>query len=406
MNNRRLLRILTPSYSGNISKLFLYYALYHAMFFSPTWVIYMQEMRGLSLIQVTAVDMVFWFSSFLFSIPVGVIADAVGRKKSMMGSLISGFISTLIFASGKTVPMLMLGNVFWALGFALSYGAIISIFFDSLKQMGREGEFTRQRGLLSAVLFGSLALSSILGGFLGDIDLRLPFLAYAIMSVFTFLVLLSIKETPFEPDPETGERISYKEALATAFQTVKERPNLRFTLLYSNFIPIAAILVGSLFIQAHARSIGFPIVALGFISFGLHIVRMLGSYNADKVVKTFGEWGWLRIAPITVIISMLGLSLIKSWPGIVVFGLAGFGTTATRPLIETIMMRNAPGAVRATILSFDIMLFNLFIVMIEPVLGFIGENYSLPTAFGVMAVFSFLTLGSVLFFWRRVWDGD
>ena len=376
------------------------------MFFSPIWVIYMQEMRGLTLIEVTFVDVAFWGSSFLFSIPVGVIADSVGRKKAMMTSLLAAILAVFIFATGKSFPMLALGNVIWGLGFALAYGAIISLFFDSLKQTGREEEFTRTRGLMSGVLFGSMALSSMIGGFLGEIDLRLPFYAYAVVCVFCLFLLLSLKETPFEPNPETGERIAYREALATAVQTVRQLPNLRYALLYSNLIPLASIVVGNLFIQVHARSIGVPIVALGYIAFGLHIVRMLGSFNSQKVVKFFDEWGWLKIAPLLVVIGMLGLSLIITWPGIVIFGLAGFAGAASRPLLETIMMRYAPGTVRATILSFDLMLFNLFIVLIEPVLGFVGEKWSLSVTFGVMAVFSFISLGLVLFFWRKVWDGD
>jgi len=67
------------------------------------------------------------------------------------------------------------------------------------------------------------------------------------------------------------------------------------------------------------------------------------------------------------------------------------------------MMKNAPGTVRSTILSIDLSLFNLIIVLVEPGLGYIGDRWGIPAAYLVMGSFSMITLGLVLFFWRRVW---
>jgi MFS family permease len=373
------------------------------MFFSPIWVIYLQQERGLSIFQVTLIDVTFWGTSLLLSLPVGVIADSFGRKRSMMLALLSMIGGVLLFVVARSFPLLMFANVLFALAFAFGFGAILSLFYDSLKQVGREEEFTKQRGLLSAVMFGSAAVSSVIGGLLGDIDLKLPFFAYAVVNVFTFFILLSLKETPFEPHPETGKRISYGQALTTTFRAIRENANLRYILLYSNLIPLATVILGQVFLQPYALSIGIPIAALGLVSFGVYIIRMLGSSNADKLVIKFGEWRWLSLAPLLVIAGTFGLGLIRSWPGILAFALVGFGATATRPLIETLILRNAPGTVRSTILSIDMMLFNLFVVLTEPGLGYLGDNWGIPAAFLAMAGFSLVTLGLVLVFWRRVW---
>ncbi len=293
----KLKSILTPSFQSNIPKLFVFYALYNAMFFTPIWVIYLQQVHGLTLTQVTFVDVGFWFTALLFSLPIGVFADSFGRKRSIMVSLIFMVTAAILFVVAPSFPILMVANVLFSLAFSFLFGALLSLFYDSLKQLGREDDFTRQRGWLSAVMFGSAAVSSAVGGVLGDIDLRLPFLAYAGLCFFTFLVLFSIKETPYEPHPETGERISYRLALSTTFQAIKQNPNLRYILLYSNLIPLAAVMLGNVFMQPYAVSIGFSIAALGWIIFGMHAVRMVGSYSASALVKTFGEWRWLRFVP-------------------------------------------------------------------------------------------------------------
>ena len=399
----KLKSILTPSFQNNIPKLFVFYALYNAMFFTPIWVIYLQQVHGLTLTQVTFVDVSNWFTALLFSLPLGVIADSFGRKRSMMVSLIFAATASILFVVAPSFPILIVAMVLFSLGFSFMFGALLSLFYDSLKQLGREDDYTRQRGWLSAVMFGSAAVSSAVGGILGDIDLRLPFLAYAGLCIFTFLLLFSIKETPYEPHPETGERISYRLALSTTFQAIKQNPNLRYVLLYSSLIPLAAVMLGNVFMQPYAVSIGFSIGALGWIIFGMHAVRMVGSYSASALVKTFGEWRWLRFVPLLVVFGTLGLSLINSWLGIAVFALVGFGATATRPLIETLILRNAPGTVRSTILSIDMMIFNLFIVLVEPGLGLIGDRWGLPVTFLVMTGFSLITLGLVVIFWNRIW---
>jgi MFS family permease len=375
------------------------------MFFGPIWVIYLQQEQGLSLFEVTWIDVSFWGTSMLISLPVGVIADSFGRKRSIGLALLSAISAAVLFVFASSFYMLLLGNILFAVSFAFMFGAVLSLFYDSLKQAGREREYTKQRGWLSAAMFASAAVSNALGALLGEIDLRYPFILYAGLNVFTFVILFTLRETPYEPHPETGQRISYRQAFGTMVQAIKDKPNLRYIFLYSNLIPISTVLMGNLFMQPYVISIGLPIAAMGVVAFGMHTVRMVGSYSADKLVKTFGEWRWLSLAPLMVVVGTIGMGLINAWPGILVFALVGFGATATRPLIETLMMKNAPGTVRSTILSIDIMLFNLFIVLVEPGLGYIGENWGIPVAYIVMGGFSLIALGLVLFFWRGVWKG-
>jgi MFS family permease len=373
------------------------------MFFGPIWVIYLQQEQGLSLLEVTWIDITFWGTSLLISLPVGVIADSFGRKRSIALALFAIIAGAVLFIFAASFPLLMAANILFAVSFAFMFGAVVSLFYDSLKQTGREGEYARQRGWLSAAMFGSAALSSILGGLLGDVDLRLPFMVYAGVNVFTFIILFSIKETPYEPHPETGQRISYQQAFATMLQAIKHNPNLRYIFLYSNLIPISTVIMGNVFMQPYVISIGLPIAAMGLVAFGMQTVRMVGSSSADKLVKVFGEWRWLSLAPIMVVVGTLGMGLINAWPGILVFILVGFGATATRPLIETLMMKNAPGAVRSTILSIDLTLFNLIVVLIEPGLGYVGDRWGIPAAYLAMGSFTLVSMGLVLFFWRRVW---
>ena len=397
---------LTPTYQGNIPKLYILYGLYSAKFFSPIWIIYLQQERGLSLLQVTWITVAYSVTSLLFSLPIGGIADSFGRKRSIALALFFDFTASMLFTFAPSFPLLLATNALFSVSFAFMFGAIRSLLYDSLKQIGREGEYIKQRGWLSAVILGSAAVSNLFGGVLGTVDLRLPFMVYAGVIVFAFIILFSLKETPFEPYRETGLRISYKQAMRIMSRAIKQNSRLRCVLLYSVFIRLSAIIMGQVFMQPYVISIGLPIAAMGVIAFGMQAVGMVGASTADKLVKTFGEWRWLKLAPLMVIVGTLGMGLINAWPGILVFTLVRFSETATRPLIETLMMKNAPGTVRSTILSIDLTLFDLFAIMIEPGLGYMGDRWGIPATYLVMGSFSMISLGLVLLFWRWVWKGE
>ena len=60
-----LSKLFSHSYAGNVPKYFIYGALYNFMLFFPVWVIFLQETRGLTLPQVTFVDVAFWLTTAL-----------------------------------------------------------------------------------------------------------------------------------------------------------------------------------------------------------------------------------------------------------------------------------------------------------------------------------------------------
>jgi MFS family permease len=54
--------------------------------------------------------------------------------------------------------------------------------------------------------------------------------------------------------------------------------------------------------------------------------------------------------------------------------------------VGTYINRLIPSAQRATILSFQSMAFSLFMIVVFPAVGAIGDTWSIPTAFVAMAV--------------------
>jgi MFS family permease len=388
--------------AANIPKFFVFRFVWEFMLFFPIWVIFLQEVRGLSLTQVTLIDLAFWLTVACGEIPTGAVADTWGRRSSLLLGVLLTFIAIVLFALAPNYPLLLLANALWAFGFTFDSGAGLALLYDSLRQVGREAEYTRLRGRLAVVTHIAIATSGVLGGILGAFDLVLPFLVYAGLLVASVGLVWGLYEPPPLANMQPGTPSRYLATLAHTAQHLRQHAHLRYALLYSGFIPLAISIAGVVFIQPHARALGVPIAAMGFLVLGLHGVRSLGAAAAHRCATWYGEMTWLRIVPAIVCLSMLGLGLVPTLWGLTFLAVLGLATSAVTPVVESMILRQAPAEVRATILSVDSLIFRLLWAVVEPGLGVLGDAYGLPMAFLALGLGSGLSLLVVLVFWARV----
>jgi len=389
-------------YNRSLLRFYITQALYNLMFFLPTWVIYLQERHHLSLTQVTLINMAFWLTMALTEVPTGAIADTVGRKQSMLLGFALCSISVAVFGWAPDFILLMIANSVWGLAMTFLSGADMAFFYDTLLSMGRQEDYPRLRGRLSAVALVGAALGNFFGGLLASRSLILPFWAYAIVLAVAFLVALGLREPPRHIDQETNQPASYTEILRSAWTAIHSQRSLQYILLYSNLLPIASMLVSTTFIQPHLRAIGVPLAWMGVIIFALTLVRMGGSISAGRLSQLGSLWLW--IAPGMVVAGLVSLAVIPSLVGVGFFSLTIFASIASRPLIENIILSNTPQATRATILSADNLVFRLFLTVFEPLTGILADQFGLQTAFVLLAGCVGTCLLVVLVLWRPAID--
>jgi len=296
---------------------------------------------------------------------------------------------------------LILANSLWAFAITFISGADLAFFYDTLRELGRESEYPKYRGRLSALVMVSIAISGALGGFIGEYDLAATFTLTALLTAVGTVFLLWLKEPPLEPDPDTGRKLSYSQTLHLAFGVIRDKVELRYALAYSSLIFLMPAAIRVTFIQPHAVAIGLPIASLGVIALVFRLFQVMGSAYAGKTVERTGEWKLLVFSPILIFMGLFAIGGIDSWIGIALFAPTGFFTAATSPTIENVINRQTPGAVRATILSVDSLLFRLLSAILSPAVGLVADSHGLPTAFVGMALITGALLLVVLLLWGR-----
>jgi MFS family permease len=166
------------------------------IYFQP---IYLQQL-GASTMTIATVFSAFGLAMMLAHIPAGYLADRIGRKPIIIVAWASGLIATWMMALTRTLPVFIVGMLFYGLT------AFVSSPMNSYVTAAR-GKLSPVRAmtLLSAAYNLGGVLGPISGGWLGDhFGLRTVYLVAACIFIVSTCILLFIRSQPRdEHDPAT-----------------------------------------------------------------------------------------------------------------------------------------------------------------------------------------------------------
>ncbi len=143
-------------------------------------------------------------------------------------------------------------------------------------------------------------------------------------------------------------------------------------------------------------TLGAPaqIAALGFTCFSLTMMAM--RFTGDVLIPRFGERNLLLFsAGLTVLALLVIIFSFTPTIGILGFLLLGAGVALGAPILFNAAARVpglAPGAGLATYATFSFVGF----LAGPPVIGFVGEHYGFPVAFGAVALLAVLSVWAIL----------
>lgn len=394
---------MTPSYRRNIPLYFAHSALrgVAASTSIVLWVIFLQRQYGFTLTEVVLLDIPFWIGKFLFEIPTGVVADRYGRRVSLM---ISTALSSLIWLAFS-----LTGN-FWALALAQLVGAAAATFssgadeallFESLRGLGREGEYARISARAGAAGVLASMIAGLGVGVLAEASLLLPVRLTALISAIMLLPLLLMKETRGSHQPAGQTAPGYISILRQAVGAMREHPVLRWAIAYLLVIGNVSF-YSATFLQPYAVALGFSVAALGPIMVAVQGMSIAGSLSVARVQDRLGHNALLFGAPLLIIPSLLLLGLLRLPPVIVSAALAAFLFAVAQPVLLAAVQRRAPDEARATLLSLQSVLASAVLILTEPALGLLSDHYGVHSAYLAMAVLMLAFCIPLLWRGRRV----
>lgn len=147
---------------------------------------------GLDIFQVMLTNAAFTFGMVVFEIPTGVVADTLGRRVSLILCIVTLLVSTLLYVATAVWHWgfwsFMGTSVLLGLGYTFYTGAVDAWLVDALKATGYSGGLEPIFARGQMVFGAAMLLGTLSGGFLGQIDLAIPYLVRSA----TFLPLLAV----------------------------------------------------------------------------------------------------------------------------------------------------------------------------------------------------------------------
>ena len=185
------------------------------MFFVPIW--YEFETWFVTGTTLATICSVAHIITVILEMPSGALADLLGRRKTMiLGSLIWAIGFGLI-SQQTTAWMLWTGYLINAIGTALFSGSDVALYYDSLKELGREKEFSKYQAQKSLIFRIGLVAATFVGASIYKMHPRLPYSIYSLLT----LIMGAITWLYQEPKIDT-EKFTLKSYLHQTKQGVRQ----------------------------------------------------------------------------------------------------------------------------------------------------------------------------------------
>lgn len=287
---------------------------------------------------------------FIFAPIIGGLSDHFGRRPVLLFSLLGFGINYFLMASSETLTLLFIARLISGV-FGATYSAASAAIVDISEKETRARFF----GTAGAAIGLGFILGPTLGGLLGEINTRLPFILAGVMSLFT----LAFGWFMF---PETLKSTSKRR-----FEWRRANP-LGCLLSVTKYPAVAALLIAVLFIQLSKQSYMsiWPFytievarwtpfdIGLSTAMYGFLMILVQGAL-IGPVVKIIGEQTTLWIGLLMGALGFLVLALAAGpqaiYVGIMVSGFGEFSLPTTQSLMTRQVPENAQGELQGAIAS-------------------------------------------------------
>ncbi|MTI68695.1 MAG: MFS transporter [Firmicutes bacterium] len=373
----------------NVNKNYIFYFLKTLDLTQGIWMLYL-AMKGMSLVQLGLLEGVFHVTSFLMEVPTGAIADIYGRKTSRILGRFCSVISVCILLLSNDFYLFALSFVFTAISFNLESGAGEALVYDSLKEIKEEEKYMKITGRQEVFYQIAKVIAFILGGYLATRSYKLAFVITITIGIITIIQAFSFTE----PKIGKNERVVknpfkvIKKQVTEGINVIKNNKKVGFFIIFSELLSTLVMTV-FYYHQNFLKGNGFNEAQIGIVYAASALLTAILASQVYKIERKIKEKGILLIVPIITVTCLWGLSFSNYQYifFILMMGTEGIIFVAINDYLNKLI----PSYNRATVLSFSSMVFSLFMIVLFPIIGKIGDLYSLDISFIFLAI-----VGSIL----------
>jgi MFS family permease len=386
---------LFPFGRGNVTKLGLAYFFATLYFYIPVSPLYLQS-KGLNFVQINSLWGIIVGTMFLTEVPTGIIADRIGRKRSINIAFALQLVGEVIFIFARSYWPFAAAAAVGGLGFAFSSGAAEALVFDSLKIEQREDEMSKAMGFVNAAQRSANLIAFTVGGLL-IIDLSQERFVLAIVvtacAVFIgWLISLTLHESRSTAAPE-GQNRSLQLVRDGMILLRDDKRFRRLVLLAVATVPFIDYLLN--LYPPRFVALGVPSIWLGLALAVASALSILGARYAYWVEAQLGaRRSFVLVTSLPGVLYLIMAAVV--YPALAVLGFCALyaSTSLKDPIFSGHLNRHIESKNRATVLSLISMFSGVYVALMGLLIGRIAD-VSLTYAFLFTGIV--ILTGSLLF---------
>jgi MFS family permease len=310
-------------------------------------------------------------------VPTGMIADLYGRKVSRLLGVVFRILYLIILIFVDNLAMGMLAFAITAISYNLESGADSALVYDSCLADAKESGFTVIQGKREVILQSASMIGVFIGGLLADIDYDWAILLTIILFASAILMGSFFLEAPYRKAQENQTLGSHFNGVIDVMRNQKDLVKIMF--LGAFFLSTITTL--QFYIAIFWREQG---LSLTLISIGLLVPSIGGILAGLKVQRlTRHPDVVLKLLPFMITL-LLGLTIIP-YLNLVALFLLGISDTLLYVSTTQWINERIESEHRATLLSVNSMAFSLVMVILFPLIGWVGDTWGLGNAFMLLS---------------------
>jgi len=296
---------------------------------------------------------IYYFSAMLAEVPLGVVADRLGRRTTLLLGALANSCGCALYVWGRGFSMYATAELAFALATALQSGADSALLFDAYAADGRAHQFARAKGSLEAIGLAGATAAFVLAGLLvtADGDPTATYLATGVLSLVGVGAAFALVEPP------RTSTLHVRQHVAETLRDLAHTPGLIATLFYAALVYAALRAANALLWNPVLATASVPLSAYGPLTGAATLLGAFTAWRADALQR------WLGVTPLAFaiagfLLAMYALIALAPGPwGAPLIASHGLALGVAPVLIVDLLNRriHAPER-RATLLSFESML--------------------------------------------------
>ena len=384
---------------------FLLSALFSRCIFIYTIIVIFFQQYSLNFTQILLISAIEGMITFIFEIPSGVLADAWGKKKTVLTGILVGIFGLACYIIHPSFVFFIVAEVLMAVGSAFESGARTAIIYSKFEAYNIKDEFRSyitKKARLMPIVASIVVLSSSV---LFSINSYLPFYL-SIFGMSLSLILLYLVED--DQEVKAKKQTSSKDARilrATAvarnsfLSFFKNKPLLTLSLcsaflitMYSNTAYLS---------QVYLLDLGLPLRLMGLFYFVFNLMSSLSASYSEKLFKTFSMNRFL-VFFFFMCVSTALLNFQLLFLVIPLYLIFCFINGVISQTINSEIPALTDEANRATVLSIVGFIQGFFALIFEPLLGLLIDHTGISKMYLVLGLStSFVVLLALVYLYVK-----